>query len=210
MWKELSKMVSQRENTSTSWILLVLQFQGNLPLSFWVDWILTSIYLINLLPTLILNNKSPDELLFSSKPTYSHFKVSGCLCFASTLSQNLSKFNAKVRKCVFIGYPTGVQGYYKLYDLETHSIFISRDVIFTSLLFHSNKEMNKIIPKLCLLHSLNFWIVLILMTLNKWTVLWFLTSPFNTILQVPILHPEFLLENVELLDIWKITIVVWL
>ncbi|XP_074315329.1 uncharacterized protein LOC141651520 [Silene latifolia] len=39
------------------------------------------------------------------------------------------KFAKKGRKCVFVGYPSNKKGW-KLYDLETKSFFVSRDVVF--------------------------------------------------------------------------------
>lgn len=44
-----------------------LRFQANLPLCFWDDCVLIAAYIINRLPTPLLSNKSPHELLFSLK-----------------------------------------------------------------------------------------------------------------------------------------------
>ena len=107
-----------------------LRFQANLPLQFWGESLLTAIYLINRLPTPVLNHKSPYELLYGKPPIYTHLRAFGCLCYATTL-QPLTKFSPRARRCIFVGYPSN-QKAYRVYDLTTRQFFTSRDV------FHEN------------------------------------------------------------------------
>ena len=111
-----------------------LRFQANLPLQYWSDCVLTATYLINRTPSPLLKNKTPFELLFHKSPSYTHLRVFGSLCFASTLSRKRTKFDSRGRISVFLGYPFGIKGY-KLLDLQTHTTFISRDVTFHESIF---------------------------------------------------------------------------
>ena len=111
-----------------------LRFQANLPLSFWTDCVTTAAFLINGIPTPLLSNKSPYEMLFSKPPTYSHLKVFGCLCYASTHSRQRNNFEPRAKRCLFLGYPHRYIGYIFL-DLVTKSVFVSKDIIFYESVF---------------------------------------------------------------------------
>jgi len=83
---------------------------------------------------MLLNGKTPYEMLFGKVPSYKHVRVFGCLCYAYNLNRDKDKFVSRSRKCVFVGYPFEKKGW-RLYDLETKEYFISRDVVFTETEF---------------------------------------------------------------------------
>lgn len=99
-----------------------LRFQSGVPLKFWGHCIVHAVYLINMLPSKVINGKTLYEMLFQKIHEYNHLRVFGCLCFASTLKRARHKMDARGKKCIFIGYPANVKGYI-LYDLHSHSTF---------------------------------------------------------------------------------------
>lgn len=110
-------------------IARALRFQGNLPIDFWGECVLTAGYLLNRTPSTVLNGKTPYEMLHGQAPSTEHIRVFGCLCYAHNHNRKGDKFANKSRKCIFIGYPYEKKGW-KLFDLESREQFVSRDVEF--------------------------------------------------------------------------------
>ncbi|GJR10665.1 cysteine-rich receptor-like protein kinase 8 [Tanacetum coccineum] len=98
------------------------------------DCVTTTTYLINRFPSPILKYKTPYEMLVKKEPNYSSLRVFGCFVVATNPSRVLDKFAPKGVPCVILGYPAHQKGY-KLYNLITHSCFLSRDVQFHEHIF---------------------------------------------------------------------------
>lgn len=79
------------------------------------------------MPTPILNNKSPYEVLFSKKSSYENLRVFGSLCYVYNKTHD--KFSLRFTRCIFLEYSHGKKGF-KVYDLDKRKIFVSKDVIF--------------------------------------------------------------------------------
>ncbi|KAK9733756.1 hypothetical protein RND81_04G090200 [Saponaria officinalis] len=93
----------------------------------------------DLLPSKILLNKSPYELIFNTSPDLTHLRVFGCLCYASTPKPGRTKISPRAIPSVFLGYPFGKKAY-KLLNLDTFTIFTSRDVVFHENIFPYIKD----------------------------------------------------------------------
>ncbi|KAJ0772240.1 putative RNA-directed DNA polymerase [Helianthus annuus] len=80
------------------------------------------------LPSSVLLGKSPYEIVFGFKPSLTHLRNFGCLCFSTVLNES-DKFTYHVDKCVLIGYSNVKKGY-KLWSLDNKKVLFSRDVKF--------------------------------------------------------------------------------
>ncbi|KAJ0852860.1 putative RNA-directed DNA polymerase [Helianthus annuus] len=116
-----------------------LMFQGGLPLRFWSDCVLTAVYLINRLPSYVLNGRSPFEMMFEFKPSLSHLRNFGCLCF-STVLHDSDKFSYNAEKCVLLGYSSFKKGY-KLWSLDSKKVFFQEMSSFMKVYIHSKLKI---------------------------------------------------------------------
>jgi len=109
-------------------ITRALIFQSNLPILFW-NFATSHVFLLNRLPSKVLHNKSPYDILYNSSPDLTFIKVFGCEAFASTLAHNRTKLDPQARQYVYLGHKPGIKGSL-LYDLHTREVFLSRSISF--------------------------------------------------------------------------------
>ena len=80
---------------------LSLLSHSKLPQQFWEDAFLTTTYIINRLPTPILNQKSSYEIVYGHTPDYHFLKVFGCACWPYLRPYNKHKLISDL-KTVFL------------------------------------------------------------------------------------------------------------
>lgn len=144
--------VAERKNRHVLEVARSLLFQTNVPNKFWGEAILTATYLINRMPSRVLNFKSPIQMFQGLYPT-SHlvsqipFRLFGCTAFVHVHSQSRSKLDARALKCILLGYSANQKGY-KCFSPATRKFYNSMDVtFFENIPFYSNSgiqgEKNK-------------------------------------------------------------------
>jgi transposase InsO family protein len=106
---------------------------------FWVEAMGIACYLVNISPSSVLDDKTPQEVWTGKKPSLTHLKVFGCEAYVHVPKENMSKLDKKTEKCIFIGYKYGLKGY-KLWNLETKKVLYSRDLVFREMKNVLNKK----------------------------------------------------------------------
>ena len=88
----------------------------------------TTLTLINLIPTPVLDFQYPWYKLYSSPPDLTQLKVFGCACYPHLKSYTSHKLEPRTKECIFLGYPSTSKGYL-CFDLQTEHLYISRHVL---------------------------------------------------------------------------------
>lgn len=113
---------------------LSLLAHASMPLKFWDEAFLTATYLINLLPSKVINYQTPVERLLHEKPDYKSLRVFGCAVWPNLRPFNTRKLAFRSTKCVFLGYSAMHKGF-KCLEPSTGRVYISRDVTFDESVF---------------------------------------------------------------------------
>ncbi|RVW97655.1 Retrovirus-related Pol polyprotein from transposon TNT 1-94 [Vitis vinifera] len=107
---------------------------SNVPKQLWGEAVLTATYLINRMPSRILQFKTPCQILLAAYPSARiissiPIKVFGCTTFVHIHKSQRSKLDPTATKCIFLGYSPNQKGY-KCYFPTTKKFYTSMDVTF--------------------------------------------------------------------------------
>lgn len=121
--------VAERKNRHLAEVCRSMLHARNIPGRYWAECMKTAADVANRLPQARLDFKTPFELLWKMKPTVSHFRVFGCVCYVFIPNQLRSKFDKKATKCIFVGYDMERKGW-RCCDPTTNRCIVSRNVVF--------------------------------------------------------------------------------
>jgi transposase InsO family protein len=88
----------------------------------WAEVVGIACYLVNISPSLSLDEKTPREVWTDKKPSLTHLNVFSCEAYVHVPKENMSKLDKKVE--IFIGYIDGLKGY-KICSIETKKVVYS-------------------------------------------------------------------------------------
>lgn len=115
--------IAERKHRHILSVARSLMFTMDVPKYLWSEAALTATYLINRMPSRVLNFVSPKEKLLTAFPhclllSELPFKIFGCVAYVYQGSHHRGKLDRRSIKCVFLGY-YGSQKGYKCFCLNT-------------------------------------------------------------------------------------------
>lgn len=120
--------LAERNNRSIIEKARCMLLDAQLSKQFWGEAVCAAVSILNVLPN-AANNVSPNERWSGKKCKLNNFKVFGCKAMVWQPEQKRKKLDAKSFACIFLRIADDAKAY-RLYNLKTKKIVISRDVIF--------------------------------------------------------------------------------
>jgi histone deacetylase 1/2 len=107
---------------------------ASVPFPYWSDAFLMACFLINRMPSRVIEMQSPVDQLLGETHDYTFFKVFGWARWPHTCPYNSRKLEFRSVKCVLPGHSYLHKGL-KCLHIPTNRICISRDVVFDERVF---------------------------------------------------------------------------
>ncbi|KAL0796318.1 hypothetical protein Bca101_067695 [Brassica carinata] len=110
--------VAERKNRHLMEVARSMMFHTNVPKRFWGDAVVSACYLINRIPTKVLKDVSPFQVLNKTQPPINHLRVFGCVCYVLVPGEQRNKLDPKSIKAMFIGYSHTRKGTSVMYQIQ--------------------------------------------------------------------------------------------
>ena len=126
----LQNGVAEKKNRHLLETARALLFQMHVPKHFCGDAISTAYFLINQMPSSVLDWATPFQTLFPHKSLFPiEPRVFWCTCFVRDVCPHVTKLDPKSLKCIFLGYSRVQKGYW-CYCPTLRRHLVSTDVTF--------------------------------------------------------------------------------
>lgn len=125
--------VAERKNRIILEITRSVMIESRIPTFLWPEAVATSVFLLNRLPTKILNMKTPLDVLSNQTnipaPLNLSPKVFGCSVYVHIHKHERTKLSPCAKKCVFVGYGINQKGY-RCFDPSSRKIITTMNCNF--------------------------------------------------------------------------------
>lgn len=125
--------MAERKNRHILETARALLIGAHAPHRFWADAIVTAVYLLNRMPSKVLDFQAPLQTLSTQSPLPSVLmfppRTFGCVAFVHLPKTQRTKLDPCALRCVFLGYATHQKGY-RCYYPPTQRTYVNMDVTF--------------------------------------------------------------------------------
>ncbi|CAL9012449.1 unnamed protein product [Prunus brigantina] len=133
--------LAERKNRHVIDTAITLLSTASLPTKFWVHSVAHAVYLINRMPSEVLNHQSPFLKLFGHAPNVQHLRVFGTAVYPYLRCYNVHKLQPRIAQCVFMGYAQGYKGVL-CFNMLTGKFVVSRHVLHDERVFPFANKMS--------------------------------------------------------------------
>uniref|UniRef100_A0A1Y1N2J6 Integrase catalytic domain-containing protein n=1 Tax=Photinus pyralis TaxID=7054 RepID=A0A1Y1N2J6_PHOPY len=141
--------LAERQNRVLVEMARCMMLESGVPMNFWAEAIMTSVFIRNRCPSSAIDFKIPYEIWHNKKlklETANLIKIFGCQAWAK--KSKSTKFESKAETCVLIGFAENTKDGYRLWSLKRRKVIIRRDVIFQEEIFPFKQPVLKV-PSEC-------------------------------------------------------------
>jgi hypothetical protein len=120
-----------------------MMIDEDLPNSLRAEAISTAMYIQNMCPHAILEDKTLEEVFSGTKPEVGHLRIFGCPVYIHVPKEKRTKMEPSGKKGIFVGYNKNSKAY-RIYVPSQRQIEISRDVTFHEVVaFKKSRELQQ-------------------------------------------------------------------
>ncbi|CAL9026180.1 unnamed protein product [Prunus brigantina] len=133
--------LAERKNRHVIDTAITLLSAASIPTKFWAHSVAHAVYLINRMPSEVLNHQSPFLKLFGHASTVQHLRVFGTAVYPYLRCYNVHKLQPRTAQCVFMGYAQGYKGVL-CFNMLTDKFVVSRHVLHDETVFPFANKMS--------------------------------------------------------------------
>ena len=134
--------LAERMNRTLSEKLRCMLIDMKINKQLWAEALYAAVNIVNILPNNATENKSPDQMWYKQKPNINNFKIFGCRALVMVPKEKRKKLDEKAIECIYLRTADDAKAY-RLFNMNTREVIISRDVEFFENATVNINEMKK-------------------------------------------------------------------
>jgi len=136
--------VAERSNRTVVEMARCLRLESGLDKELWAETCKTSVYVLNRVPSAVLDGQTPYYKLFGKQARLDHLKVFGCRAYAQIYANERTKMDPKAWRGIMIGYDEHNNRCYRIYDPIRKVIRRTVHVTFDESVFPAKEKKNSL------------------------------------------------------------------